>query len=94
MREALAEFFGTAILITFGVGVVAQTVLSGNTAGSPLGIHLCWGIAVILGVYASAGVSGGSFAGSRKFVSNFTGSFHCSSTLPEIPWSPVISEGS
>ncbi len=58
MREALAEFFGTAILITFGVGVVAQTVLSGNTAGSPLGIHLCWGIAVILGVYASAGVSG------------------------------------
>ncbi len=58
MREALAEFFGTAILITFGVGVVAQTVLSGGVAGSPLAIHLCWGIAVILGVYASAGVSG------------------------------------
>lgn len=58
MREALAEFFGTAILITFGCGVVAQTVLSGNGAGSPLGIHLCWGFAVILGVYASAGVSG------------------------------------
>ncbi len=58
MREALAEFFGTAILITFGLGVVAQTVLSGGGAGSPLAIHLCWGIAVILGVYASAGVSG------------------------------------
>jgi MIP family channel proteins len=58
MREALAEFFGTAILIAFGCGVVAQTVLSGNGAGSPLGIHLCWGFAVILGVYASAGVSG------------------------------------
>jgi MIP family channel proteins len=58
MREALAEFFGTAILITFGIGVVAQTVLSGGAAGSPLAIHLCWGIAVILGVYASAGVSG------------------------------------
>lgn len=58
MREALAEFFGTAILITFGLGVVAQTVLSSNGAGSPLGIHLCWGLAVILGVYASAGVSG------------------------------------
>lgn len=58
MREALAEFFGTTILIAFGLGVVAQTVLSSGGAGSPLGIHLCWGIAVILGVYASAGVSG------------------------------------
>jgi MIP family channel proteins len=58
MREALAEFFGTTILITFGLGVVAQTVLSSNGAGSPLGIHLCWGLAVMLGVYASAGVSG------------------------------------
>jgi MIP family channel proteins len=58
MRETLAEFFGTTILITFGLGVVAQTVLSGNAAGSPLGIHLCWGLAVMLGVYASAGVSG------------------------------------
>jgi MIP family channel proteins len=54
MREALAEFFGTAILITFGLGVVAQTVLSNNTAGSAIEIHLCWGLAV----YASAGVSG------------------------------------
>lgn len=58
MREALAEFFGTAILITFGLGVVAQTVLTSGSLGSPLAIHLCWGIAVILGVYASAGVSG------------------------------------
>jgi aquaporin-9 len=58
MRETLAEFFGTTILITFGLAVVAQTVLSGNAAGSPLGIHLCWGLAVMLGVYASAGVSG------------------------------------
>ena len=40
MREALAEFFGTSILIAFGVGVVAQTVLSSNAAGSPLGINL------------------------------------------------------
>lgn len=58
MREALAEFLGTTLLLAFGLGVVAQTVLSGNQAGSPLSIHLCWGLAVILGVYASAGVSG------------------------------------
>lgn len=58
IREALAEFFGTFILLAFGLGVVAQTVLSGGTAGSTLGINLCWGIAVTLGVYASGGVSG------------------------------------
>lgn len=58
LRAALAEFFGTFILIAFGVGVVAQTVLSGQTAGSALSIHICWGLAVILGVYASGGVSG------------------------------------
>ena len=57
-REAAAEFLGTFILIVFGVGVVAQAVLSRNTAGSYLAINLGWGLAVMLGVYASAGVSG------------------------------------
>jgi MIP family channel proteins len=57
-REAAAEFLGTFLLIVFGVGVVAQTVLSRNNAGSYLAINLGWGLAVMLGVYASAGVSG------------------------------------
>jgi MIP family channel proteins len=57
-REAAAEFLGTFILIVFGVGVVAQTVLSRGSAGSYLAINLGWGLAVMLGVYASAGVSG------------------------------------
>lgn len=57
-REAAAEFLGTFILIAFGVGVVAQTVLSRNASGSYLAINLGWGLAVMLGVYASAGVSG------------------------------------
>jgi len=57
-REAAAEFFGTFILIVFGVGVVAQTVLSKNANGSFLAINIGWGIAVMLGIYASAGVSG------------------------------------
>jgi len=55
-REAAAEFLGTFVLIVFGTGVVAQTVLSGNAAGSPLGIHLAWGLAVMMGIYASAGI--------------------------------------
>lgn len=57
-REAAGEFFGTFILIAFGVGVVAQTVLSKELNGSYLAINLGWGLAVMLGVYASAGVSG------------------------------------
>src|SRR3984893_18516535 len=57
-RELLAEFFGTFILIVFGVGVVAQVVLSKNTAGTYLSINIAWGLAVTMGCYVSAGVSG------------------------------------
>jgi MIP family channel proteins len=57
-REALAEFFGTFILIVFGVGVVAQVVLSKGAAGSTLSINIAWGLAVTMGCYASAGVTG------------------------------------
>jgi MIP family channel proteins len=57
-RELLAEFFGTFILIVFGVGVVAQVVLSRSTAGSYLSINVAWGLAVAMGCYVSAGVTG------------------------------------
>ena len=58
VREMLAEFLGTFVLIVFGVGVVAQTVLSKNGAGSPLGMNIAWGLAVTMGCYVSAGVTG------------------------------------
>ena len=57
-RELLAEFFGTFILIVFGVGVVAQVVLSRGTAGSTLSINIAWGLAVTMGCYVAAGVTG------------------------------------
>jgi MIP family channel proteins len=57
-REVLAEAFGTFVLIALGVGVVAQVVLSRQTAGTYLSINLAWGIAVMMGCYVSAGVSG------------------------------------
>src|SRR5512145_2084422 len=57
-REAAAELLGTFILIVFGVGVVAQTVLSREANGSFLAINLGWGLAVMLGVYVAGGVSG------------------------------------
>ena len=58
-REMLAEFLGTFVLIVFGVGVVAQVVLSKGTAGSYLSINLAWGLAVTMGCYVAAGVTGG-----------------------------------
>lgn len=58
-REAAAEFLGTFILICFGAGVVAQTVLSTQANGSYLGINIGWALGVMLGVYVAAGVSGG-----------------------------------
>ena len=58
VREMLAEFLGTFVLIVFGVGVVAQTVLSKGGAGSPLSINIAWGLAVTMGCYVSAGVTG------------------------------------
>jgi MIP family channel proteins len=58
LRELLAEFFGTFILIVFGVGVVAQVVLSRQTAGTYLSINIAWGLAVTMGCYVSAGVTG------------------------------------
>jgi MIP family channel proteins len=58
MRELLAEFLGTFILIVFGVGVVAQVLLSRNTAGTYLSINIAWGLAVTMGCYVAAGVTG------------------------------------
>jgi MIP family channel proteins len=57
-RELLAEFFGTFVLIVFGVGVVAQVLLSRQTAGSYLSINVAWGLAVAMGCYVAAGVTG------------------------------------
>jgi MIP family channel proteins len=57
-REVLAEFFGTFVLIVFGVGVVAQFVLSKGVAGSWLSINIAWGLAVTMGCYVCAGVTG------------------------------------
>jgi MIP family channel proteins len=58
LREAAAEFLGTFTILVFGIGVVAQSVLSQNAAGSYLAINLGWGLGVMLGIYTAAGVSG------------------------------------
>ncbi|KAG8883263.1 hypothetical protein FRB97_006958 [Tulasnella sp. 331] len=65
LREPLAEFLGTFILIMFGTGVDCQAVLSTSTAvaSSPKGsystILMGWGVGTAMGVWVSAGISGG-----------------------------------
>jgi glycerol uptake facilitator protein len=56
----LAEFVGTALLILFGNGVVANVVLT-RTKGNGSGwivITLGWGLAVFIGAFCSAKYSG------------------------------------
>src|SRR5262245_863819 len=57
-RELLGEVLGTFLLIIFVVGVVAQTVLSNGAAGTTLSINIAWGLAVVMGCYVCAGVTG------------------------------------
>jgi len=57
-RDYIAEFCGTFVMMMFGDGVIAQTVLSGGIHGGQVTINLCWGIAVILGIYTAGGISG------------------------------------
>lgn len=54
--ELLGEFFGTMILILFGVGVVAEVGAAG--LGDHDSITWAWGFGVTLGVYVAARLSG------------------------------------
>ncbi|VDP74241.1 unnamed protein product [Schistosoma mattheei] len=62
IRACLAEFCGTAILLIFGTGVLAQTFLGdhGKQAhGGFLSVSLGWGFAVYMGViFSGCGGSG------------------------------------
>lgn len=59
VREFLAEFLGTFILMIYGDGSVAQAVLSKQSVGNHMSIHWSWGVGVMMGVYVAGGVSGG-----------------------------------
>lgn len=61
MNPYLAEFIGTALLILFGDGVVANVLLgkSKGQGGDWIAIATGWGLAVVMGVYAVGTVSGG-----------------------------------
>lgn len=60
MNPYIFEFIGTAMLILIGNGIVANLVLKETKGGDSgwTGISLAWGIAVFIGVFISADVSG------------------------------------
>ncbi len=64
LPELLAEFLGTLVLILFGNGVVAMTVLFGTgvpgeiVMGGYTNITLAWGLAVTMGIYIAGRISG------------------------------------
>lgn len=60
MTPFIAEFLGTAFIVAFGNGVVANVVLQrtkGNNGGL-IAITFGWSMAVFIGVYIAAAVSG------------------------------------
>lgn len=60
MTVYLFEFIGTALLILLGNGVVANTLLKSTKGGDAgiVGITIGWGVAVFVGVFVAADVSG------------------------------------
>ena len=56
VREFLAETLGTFLLVLFGNGSIAQKIGMGDNF---LSIALGYGLALMIGILASGGVSGG-----------------------------------
>jgi glycerol uptake facilitator protein len=57
-HELIAEFFGTMMILLFGIGVVAQVVTSGGGLGDHDSIAWSWGLGVMLGIYVAGRISG------------------------------------
>lgn len=82
MTTFVAELLGTAMLIVIGNGVVANVVLpktKGN-GGGLLAICFGWGLAVFVGVYTTASVSGAHLNSAVTIALAYAGKF---------PWEQV-----
>ncbi|XP_074064107.1 aquaporin-7-like isoform X2 [Macrotis lagotis] len=77
MREFLAEFISTYVMMVFGLGSVAQKVLGGDDYGTYLSINLGFGFGVTMGIYLAGGISGAHMNSAITFAS-------C--VLGQLPW--------
>ncbi|XP_078097548.1 aquaporin-9-like [Mustelus asterias] len=58
IKQGLAEFLGTFLLILFGCGSIAQSVLSRGVSGNMLTASIGFSFGITLAVYTTIGVSG------------------------------------
>jgi glycerol uptake facilitator protein len=84
MSPFIAEFLGTALILTFGNGVVANVLLkdSKGNSGGWIVITFGWAMGVFIGVYASASASGAHLNPAVTFALALKGDF---------PWAQVPS---
>lgn len=84
--KCLFEFIGTAVLVLFGDGVVASTVLkkSKGENGGWVVITLAWGLAVMLGVFISGPYSGAHLNPAVTLGLAAAGTFAWSMVVPYI----------
>ncbi|GAA5901441.1 hypothetical protein JCM8208_001804 [Rhodotorula glutinis] len=59
LREPLAEFLGTLVLVCIGVGADCQTKISLETMGAYQSMNWSWGFGVMIALYIAGGISGG-----------------------------------
>ncbi|GMT16425.1 hypothetical protein PFISCL1PPCAC_7722, partial [Pristionchus fissidentatus] len=57
----LSEFYGTALLLVIGLGIVMQFILSKEQLNTWININIGWGFAITFCVYTCAKTSGGHF---------------------------------
>jgi glycerol uptake facilitator protein len=84
MSPYLAEFFGTALVITLGESVVAGVILKGTKSENAGWLTICiaWGLAIAFAVYAVGNISGAHFNPALTLALAVKGDF---------PWSNVPS---
>ncbi|XGW09994.1 hypothetical protein V3C99_011902 [Haemonchus contortus] len=68
LRNALSEFFGTALLLFIGLSIVMQFILSGEKLNTWININVGWGLAIVFCVYACSKTSGGHFNPAVSFT--------------------------
>ena len=84
--KLLAEFFGTAMLILLGDGVVANVTLnkSGMKGAGPIQITFAWGLAVLMPVICYGAISGAHFNTAVSIGLAIAGKFDWALVIPYI----------
>ncbi|KAF4317993.1 hypothetical protein BBO99_00007734 [Phytophthora kernoviae] len=79
-REIFAEFMAVFVMMSFGLGATAQSILSSAKYGDFTQITIGWGIGVLFGIHIAGGVSGSHLNPSITFAAAVFGMF---------PWKKV-----